>query len=189
MSEHDARQPTGPDRLQRRATRADLLTGAAVVLWLVPIGFVAVKVPTDAPELAVVLASTLALSAFVLSVAMRARVVNRRWRDRAAETAQRRHNELVAQIANNHMVLMRMVDHTQTTVDNGLADLHERVISIEGQLGRKHWDIYADAITDVCGGPEVVNGQDTHRLSQRPGPGNVVQFPQASNPSKNGRGF
>jgi hypothetical protein len=184
MSEHSPRQLTGSERLQRRITLADLLTGAAVALWLIPIAFVILNVPHDALVLVVVLASTLALSTFFVSVALRTRRIDRRWRDKADSTAQRRHNELAAQLANSHMVLSRMIDRAQS-------DVLDRVRRIEGQLDRTSWDIYADGMADARGGPEVVNAQDTRRIPphQRPGVSNVVQFPHASNPSSNGGGF
>jgi membrane protein implicated in regulation of membrane protease activity len=181
MSEHSVLGLTGSERLQRRITLADYLTGAAVALWLAPIACVIAEVCHHILILVSALASTLAMAAFMVSVALRAYRTNRQWRERAALTALRRHNELVAQLAANHKVVADLVDRNHAMLSSGLGEIHRQVNSVTGMLHRASWDIYADAITDVAGGPEVVNSTDTRHLPPHPGASNVVRFPHTFN--------
>lgn len=171
MSEHSNQQQlTGSERLQRSATLARILTGASIALWLIPIVFLFVDVPRDELILMGILAGTLAMCTFITAQWLRSQRRHALWRTRVEDVSLRRHNDLTTQLADDSEALRQLLTFQ-------LADLRLRVDQVAARLDRSSWDIYADAITDAQGGPEVFNGQDTRRLQQQHN-NNVVHFPR-----------
>ena len=171
--------PTGPEKLQRRINAADILAAVAVTLWLVTIALIIQRVSYGIPLLAIQLCPVLGLACLALGLTLRGQKRNQQWRRDQEQTEVRRHNDLVAQQTRNSEDLIRVFMHNQRVTDAAFRDVHKQLQDIVAQLDRKAWDIYSDAMIDLQGGPEVVNGETTQRFT--PGLGhttadNVVQL-------------
>jgi hypothetical protein len=176
MPRHRRKPLTGSEQLLRRITIEDVLTGAALALWLVPVALLFTEMPSEPAVLVVGAAGAAALAAFLIGVVLRSQRRNAQWREHADWVAFRRHTELVQQVAADHQALIRIVMHNQTVTLTNLAQVNRRVDDVNGKLDRASWDIYADGLTDQQGGPEVVNGEITRRLQLNGAVNNVVQF-------------
>ncbi len=182
MSDHSRRKLTGPERLRRRITLANICTGGSVVLWLIPIALLPANISHNAYLLIVVVTATFALGSFLAGFALRAQLRNRVWREEVDNTALRRHNELVRQVVADNEAMMRLILSGQKVSHEENVALADRLEKISGKLDRDAWDIYADGQVDKQGGPEVVHGQTTKKLHEddvRTGH-NVVQLPRMS---------
>ena len=175
MAEHcKRRRLTGSEPLRHHITLANNLAAIGVALWLIPVTLSVLDINDAVFVLIVNIVSSLGLGTFVIGVALRSQQANQRWRDAHDMTALRRHNELVAQQAADRQALYRLTMASQRIMDAAHADFRERFDTIQGKLDRGAWDIYADAIIDTQGGPEVVNGETTHKIT--PVGGNVIRL-------------
>lgn len=174
MSEHRTQQLTGSEQLQRRITLANLAAGASTGLWLVPIALLFFDMPHDVFVLVLVVAGTISLSTLAIGITLRAQARQAQWRERIEEVSQRRHNDLTVQIAAENAAVQQLVA-TQ------LQDIRRRVDEVAGKVGRDYFGIYADALTDMHGGPEIVNGTETTKLEPYNNAANVVHFRRAAN--------
>ncbi len=161
-------------QLWRHLTVANTMTALGLALWLIPIGMYFLDASDTIVMIVVNFVAAVGLAMFTGGLVWRSQQRNQRWRDQYEHTTARRHNELVLQHTADREAMYRLITSSQKIADDALANIHRQVNAIAGRLDRGAWDIYADAITDVAGGPEVVNGETTQQLSV-PG-GNVVRL-------------
>lgn len=163
MPEHVKEQPlTGSESLRNRIAISNFMTGGAIALWLIPICLLWTDIQHPPFILLVGVVSSLSLSSFLLGVVFRAQYRNAQ----RAEVAEQRYADLVHLVVENH-------EATQERI----TDLVKRVELITMRVGQEYFNAYADAVADVHGGPEVVDGTGTRSLNDH----KIVPFTKVHN--------
>ena len=175
MPEHSKQQHTGSEQLRRKIMIANLCTGVAAALWLIPIAVCLLVLRRAEIFLAMHVAGAIAMAALVVGLRLRAQRRNLQWQQSAESTARLRHQELLNQHAADNQAIARLIMHNHTAINGAVADVRRRIDDVAGKVSRDYFGVYADALTDLQGGPEVVNGEVTRRLYLG-SPDNVVQF-------------
>jgi hypothetical protein len=144
---------------------ADLLTGAAAALWLIPISMIFDPVPEDVFALTVGLAGALSMTTFLLGVVYR---TQRRGRERY-ETREAETDKSIAD-------LRELVMDLQIAANAQATDLAKRIDQVAARVERDRWNAYAEGHVDNFGGEAVVDSMTTRRLPDNSA--SVYRLPQ-----------
>jgi hypothetical protein len=166
MKQSTRRQPTGSEQLQHRVNLATFLTGAAVMIWLIPITlYFSDHVPHGLFTMFIGIAGPVSTGCFLLGLVFRSQ-----WR------AERRHELAEARARQDREQMTQLISDNHAQVLAQFEQLSAQVNRVSVSVMQEYFNSYSDAATDLIGGQAVVDGTSTRAINDA----RVVRLPRHS---------
>lgn len=154
-----------PETSQRRSVLNAFLTGAAAASWAIPALLLLADVRDQVFNLILGLAMCVFTTTVLVGIAFRIerRQYERRLEEKAVAEARawRNRDEALMREQAHHEELVRMLAKVATASEDRFRATVPLVKEIRDKVLRDYFGVYSDVLTDLNGGPEVVNGETT----------------------------
>ncbi|MFI7547245.1 hypothetical protein [Actinoplanes sp. NPDC049599] len=163
-------QHTGPEHMSRRNTVASLLGGLAAIVWIAPLTLHD-NLSESLFRVIVALTASLSVCAVLAGVELRVRSHLAWFRAEFDARDRRQHEELRQLVVNGHAAIRHQLNET-------VIQLGQRMDQVGVRTTQEYFNSYADAVTDVAGGPSVVDGTSTSRILRGQPADKVIPLPR-----------